>query len=59
MPCVVNKINKLIETAFQRGDILDMVEITQAEHNWLCTQLQQDKVEEVMTDFGIIKIRLK
>ena len=59
MPCVVNKINKLIEAAFQRGDMVDMVEITQAEHVWLCTQLQQDKVEEVMTDFGIIKIRLK
>ena len=59
MPCVVNKINKLVETAFQRGDMVDTVEITQAEHNWLCTQLQQDKVDEVMTDFGIIKVYIK
>lgn len=56
MPCVVNRINKQVENAFSEGRMLDMVEISETEHDWLVNQLQKPQVDEVLTDFGLIKV---
>lgn len=56
MACVVNKINKQVEQAFNEGRMIDTVTISKADHDWLCDQLQKEKVDEVLTDFGLIKL---
>ena len=58
MPCVVNRINKQVEKAFAEGRMLDTVEIGESEHDWLVNQLQKPQVDEVLTDFGLIKVTL-
>lgn len=59
MACVVNRINKTVEKAFAEGRMLDTVEISEAEHAWLADQLQKPEVDEVLTDFGLIKLTLR
>lgn len=58
MPCVVNRINKRVEKAFNEERMLETVEINEAEHAWLVEQLQKPQVDEVLTDFGLIKLTI-